>query len=71
VVHDCSNHTKFARGLNLGSKEGKWFGACSDYACEFERIPYEIFMPILNDDNFQFLSEEELPKDYKPPLVEY
>lgn len=71
VVHDCSNDTKFARGLNLGSKEGRWFGACSDYACEFVRIPYEIFMPILNDDNFQFLSEEELPEDYKPALFDY
>ncbi|AYD41203.1 radical SAM protein [Clostridium fermenticellae] len=65
VVHDCSNYTKFARGLNLSSKEGKWFG-CNDYACEFSRIPYEIFLPILRDDNFKFLSEEELPDCYKP-----
>ncbi len=70
VVHDCSNHTKFARGLNLSSQEGKWFGA-SDYACEFSRIPYEVFLPILNDDNFKFLSEEELPDDYKPALISY
>lgn len=65
VVHDCSNYTKFARGLNLGSKEGRWFGA-SDYGCEFSRIPYEAFLPILRDDNFRFLSEEELPDGYKP-----
>jgi len=65
VVHDCSNYTKFARGLNLGSKEGKWFGA-SNYGCEFSRIPYEAFLPILRDDNFKFLSEEELPDGYKP-----
>ncbi len=65
VVHDCSNYTKFARDLNLSSKEGKWFGA-SDYACEFDRIPYEAFLPILRDDNFKFLSEEELPRGYKP-----
>jgi len=65
AVHDCSNHTKFARDLNLTSKEGKWFGA-SNYACEFSRIPYEVFLPILRDDNFKFLSEEELPEDYKP-----
>jgi pyruvate formate-lyase activating enzyme-like uncharacterized protein len=65
AVHDCSNDTKFARDLNLSSKEGRWFGA-SNYACEFSRIPYEIFFPILNDDNFQFLSEEELPDAYKP-----
>ncbi len=70
AVHDCSNYTKFARGLNLTSKEGKWFGA-SDYACEFSRIPYEIFIPILNDDSFQFLSEEELPEEYKPELMTF
>ncbi|MCX7903499.1 MAG: radical SAM protein [Caloramator sp.] len=64
VVHDCSNYTKFARGLNLGSKEGKWFGA-SNYACEFSKIPYEVFLPILRDDAFKFLSEEELPHGYK------
>lgn len=65
AVHDCSNHTKFARGLNLSSKEGKWFGA-NDYGCEFDRIPYEVFLPILRDDNFKFVSEEELPEGYKP-----
>lgn len=65
AVHDCSNHTKFARNLNLSSKEGKWFGA-SSYGCEFSRIPYEAFLPILRDDNFKFLSEEELPEGYKP-----
>lgn len=70
VVHDCSNYTKFARNLNLSSKEGKWFGA-SNYACEFESIPFEAFIPILNDENFQFLSEEELPEGYKPPLITY
>lgn len=69
VVHDCSNYTKFARGLNLSAKEGKWFGA-SNYACEFERIPYEAFLPILNDDGFTFLSEEELPKGYQPQMLE-
>jgi pyruvate formate-lyase activating enzyme-like uncharacterized protein len=70
VVHDCSNYTKFARDLNLSSKEGKWFGA-SDYACEFSRIPYEAFLPILRDDNFKFLSEEELPDGYKPGELIY
>lgn len=68
VVHDCSNHTKFARGLNLKSKEGGWFGA-SDYACEFSRIPFDVFLPILSDDSFNFLSEEELPDDYKPEMI--
>jgi len=65
AVHDCSNYTKFARDLNLSSKEGKWFGA-SNYAGEFSRIPYAVFLPILRDDNFNFLSEEELPDGYKP-----
>lgn len=65
VVHDCSNHTKFARSLNLSGKEGKWFGS-SDYACEFSEMPYEVFLPILRDDNFRFLSEEELPDGYRP-----
>ena len=70
VVHDCSNSTKFARSLNLSSKTGMWFGA-SNYACEFSMIPYEIFMPILNDDNFKFLHEEELPEGYKPELIDF
>ena len=70
AVHDCSNYTKFARGLNLKSKEGQFFGA-SDYAYEFSRIPYEMFIPILNDDSFEFLSENELPDDYKPVLLDY
>ena len=65
VVHDCSNSTKFARDLNLRGKEGGWFGA-SNYACEFSRMPFEAFLPILRDDNFAFLCEEELPDGYKP-----
>lgn len=70
AVHDCSNYTKFARGLNLSSKSGMWFGA-SNYACEFPKIPYEVFLPILNDDSFEFLTEEELPDEYKPELMNY
>jgi pyruvate formate-lyase activating enzyme-like uncharacterized protein len=69
AVHDCSNRTKFARGLNLSGKAGMWFGA-SNYACEFSMIPYEIFIPILNDDDFKFLNEEELPADYKPETID-
>ena len=65
TVHDCSNDTKFARGLNLSAKEGKWFGA-SNYACEFSEIPYEVFLPILREEQFQFLSEEPLPAQYQP-----
>lgn len=69
LVHDCSNHTKFARDLNLSSKEGKWFGA-SPYACEFPRLPYEAFLPVLNDVGIQFLEEEALPDEYKPDLFD-
>ncbi len=65
VVHDCSNHTKFARDLNLRGKEGGWFGA-SNYASEFPQVPYEYFLPILRDEQFAFLSEEELPEGYRP-----
>lgn len=65
AVHDCSNNTKFARNLNLSSKEGKWFGA-SDYGCEFSRMPYDVFLPILRDDSFEFLVEEKLPEGYNP-----
>lgn len=65
AVHDCSNDTKFARGLNLSSKAGMLFGA-SNYACEFTRIPYDVFLPILRDESFAFLSEEELPAAYRP-----
>lgn len=70
VVHDCSNDTKFARGLNIGSKEGMGFGG-SNYSCEFNRIPCDVFLPILNDEHFQFLSEEELPDEYKPEMMSF
>ena len=65
AVHDCSNHTKFARELNLKAHAGGWFGA-SGWGCEFSEIPYEAFLPILSDDEFQFLEEEELPEGYRP-----
>ena len=65
VIHDCSNQTKFARDLNLRAKEGGWFGA-SSYGCEFGGIPFEAFLPILSDDSFEFLEEEELPEGYRP-----
>ena len=65
LIHDCSNRTKFARDLNLGSREGGWFGA-SSYAREFDTIPYEAFLPVLEDPEFQFLVEESLPKGYGP-----
>ena len=65
AVHDCSNQTKFARDLNLRAKEGGWFGA-SSYGSEFSGIPFEAFLPILSDDSFEFIEEEELPEGYRP-----
>ena len=65
AVHSCSNRTKFARDLNLRAKEGGWFGA-SAYACEFSRIPFQAFLPVLRDPDFQFLEEEPLPEGYRP-----
>ena len=65
VVHDCSNDTKFARDLNLKAKEGGWFGA-SSYACEFDSYPYAFFLPTLEDEDFHFVEEEELPEGYRP-----
>lgn len=62
VVHDCSNHTKFAREINKNSKQGKPFGFHT-YISEFDRILPHIFLPILKDEEFKFLSEEELPED--------
>ncbi len=64
VVHDCSNRTKFCRGLNLRAKENGWFGA-SDYCCEFDAFPYWAFLPVLEDENFNFLIEEPMPEGYR------
>ena len=65
AVHDCSNRTKFARDLNQKHKEGGWFGQTS-YGCEMPAYPYEAFLPILEDPDFPFLEEEELPPGYRP-----
>jgi len=65
VVHDCSNRTKFARDLNLKAREGGWFGATA-YGREFSAIPYEAFLPVLEDDDFRFPEEEPLPPGYRP-----
>ncbi len=65
TVHDCSNKTKFARDLNQKAREGGWFGATS-WGREFDRIPFEAFLPVLEDDGFPFLTEEELPRGYRP-----
>ena len=65
AVHDCCNYTKFARDLNLRAKEGGWFGA-SNYGREFTSWPYEAFLPVLRDETFEFVEEEELPEGYRP-----
>lgn len=64
VVHDCANRTKFARDLNLKAKEGGWFGQ-SAYGCEFDTLPFEAFLPILQDESFHFVKEEPMPKGYR------
>lgn len=69
VVHDCSNYTKFARALNQNNKAGMWFGA-SNYVSEFSTTPYYVFLPILRDENFKFISEEELSAEYKPMQID-
>ena len=65
VVHDCSNMTKFARDLNLRAHEGGWFGA-SSYGAEFDVLPYEAFLPVLESGEVEFIEEEELPEGYRP-----
>ncbi len=65
VVHDCSNRTKFARDLNQKAKEGGWFGQTS-YGREVPDYPWEAFLPVLEDPDFAFIEEEELPKGYRP-----
>ena len=65
VVHDCCNRTKFTRDLHLKAQEGGWFGQ-SSYGMEFDRIPFAAFLPTLEDENFRFLTEEELPEGFRP-----
>ena len=65
VIHDCCNMTKFARDLNVKVHEGGWFGA-SAYHSEFDGIPYAAFLPTLEDPDFAFVEEEELPYGYRP-----
>lgn len=65
VVHDCCNHTKFARDLHARTQEGGWFGA-SSYHCEFDRLPLYAFLPTLEDESLVFPEEEPLPEGYRP-----
>lgn len=64
VIHDCSNHTKYAREINKASKQGAAFGAHT-YMSEFERNLPHLFLPILEDESFGFISEDELPENLK------
>jgi hypothetical protein len=64
VVHDCSNDTKFARGLNATKASANWFGS-SNYTSEFDDIPFDIFIPILKDPDIEFLEEEPLKEEYQ------
>lgn len=63
AVHDCSNETKFARDLNLKAKEGGWFGS-SAWHSEFDAFPFAAFLPILEDESFSFVEEEEMPRGF-------
>ncbi|MGL6120893.1 MAG: radical SAM protein, partial [Fusobacteriaceae bacterium] len=64
LIHDCSNHTKFAREVNKNSRLKSAFGF-NTYQSEFSRTLFHLFIPILKDENFKFLNEEELPENYK------
>lgn len=64
LVHDCSNHTKFSREINKNSKLKNSFGF-NTYRSEFDRNLFHIFLPILRDENFNFISETTLPIEYE------
>ncbi len=65
LVHDCSNHTKFARDLHLKAQEGGWFGA-SSWGGEFDAVPCEALIPALEDPGIVFAEEDPLPPGYRP-----
>lgn len=64
VVHDCSNHTKYSRELNKNSKQGQPFGSTT-YISEFDRFLPHLFLATLEDENFTFIEETELPENLK------
>ena len=62
AVHDCSNRTKFARGLNLKGKEGGWFGASSaeDIYAEAQQINEDrAAKEAVIDDESDFVEDTE------------
>ena len=63
LIHDCSNHTKYAREINKMKNSGQ-FGS-NTYISEFDRPLISAFLPILEDDNFKFLDSVPLPAKYK------
>ena len=65
AVHDCSNRTKQARDIHLRAVEGGWFGQ-SAYGREIDPIPWEAFLPVLEDPDFSCVREEPLPPGYRP-----
>ncbi|MBR6029572.1 MAG: radical SAM protein [Clostridia bacterium] len=64
LVHDCSNHTKFARGLHQRAAEGAWFGA-SAWEMEFPALPFRQLIPILESPDWPFLEEKPMPPGYR------
>lgn len=64
VVHDCSNHTKYSRELNKNLKQGQPFGFTT-YVSEFDRFLPHLFLAVLEDENFKFIEETELPENLK------
>ncbi len=63
LIHDCSNHTKYAREINK-MKNSNQFGSHT-YTSEFDRPLINAFLPILKDETFQFLDSTPLPSEYK------
>ncbi len=65
AVHDSCNRTNFARDAHQRAREGGGFGT-SSWGMEFGRIPFEAFLPVLEDGDFPFVEEEPLPEGYRP-----
>ena len=42
----------------------RYVESMSSYGCEFARLPYAYFLPVLKDESFQFLEEEPMPTGF-------